>query len=83
MPKINSSEVGKAVKIRLIEMDKTQEWLIDCVAKRTGLYFDSSYLWKICNGVLKPPKIIQAICEVLDIEYSVSDQQSDKTDNSE
>lgn len=60
---------GKEVKKRLIDLDKEQKWLIESVANRTGLYFDDSYLWKICNGVLKPPKIIKAICEILDIEY--------------
>ena len=60
---------GKEVKKRLIDLDKEQKWLIESVARRTGLYFDDSYLWKICNGLLKPPKIIEAICDILDIEY--------------
>lgn len=81
MAKVNSSDFGKCVKIRLMEMDKTQEWLCERVAKSTGMYFDTSYLWKVMNGVLKPPKIIQAICEILDLEYSVSEQQTDKQDS--
>ena len=79
MPKINSSDFGKAVKVRLIEMNKTQEWLIEGVSNRTGLYFDSSYLWKVLNGVLKPTKIIETICDILEI--SVPDNQTDKTDS--
>lgn len=44
------SDFGKAVKIRLIELDKTQEWLIEQVKERTGDYFDSSYLHRILTG---------------------------------
>ena len=44
------SEFGKAVKIRLIELDKNQDWLIKQVQERTGDYFDSSYLWRIMSG---------------------------------
>ena len=73
MAKVNNSEFGKAVKIRLMEMDKTQDWLCEAVRNRTGLYFDSSYLWKVLNGVLKTPKIIEAICEILDIEKKEGD----------
>lgn len=43
---------GKAVKIRLIEMDKTQAWLIEQVKEKTGDFFDSSYLHRILSGKL-------------------------------
>lgn len=46
------SDFGKAVKIRLIELDKNQDWLIKQVQERTGDYFDSSYLWRIMSGSL-------------------------------
>lgn len=45
-------DFGKQVRIRLIEMDKTQEWLIDQVKERTGDFFDSSYLHRILSGKL-------------------------------
>lgn len=80
MAKINDSEFGKAVKIRLMELDKTQDWLCEGVRNRTGLYFDSSYLWKVLNGVLKTPKIIETICDILDLEYSVPEAQTEKQD---
>lgn len=48
----NTSDFGKAVKIRLIEMEKTQDWLIEQVRERTGDYFDSSYLYRILSGKL-------------------------------
>jgi len=72
-----TTDFGKNVKIRLIELDKTQDWLIQSVRERTGLYFDSAYCWKVLNGVLKPTKVINAICEILDIEYIVDEQKSD------
>lgn len=45
------SDFGKAVKIRLIELDRTQEWLIEQVKDRIdGDFFDSSYLHRILAG---------------------------------
>lgn len=67
MAKVNGSEFGKAVKIRLIELDKTQDWLVEQVKAKTGLFFDSSYLWKIMNGVVTTPGMIAAIREILEL----------------
>ena len=58
---------GKAIKTRLIDMDKKQSWLIEQVKERTGLDFDDAYLWKITRGKLKTPSIVTAIQEILDI----------------
>lgn len=63
-----TNDFGKAVKIRLIEMEKSQAWLIEQVKEKTGLYFDDGYLWKICAGVLSTPKVMAAIREILDIK---------------
>lgn len=57
------------VKHRLVDLDKSDAWLIKEVAKDTGLYFDSGYLSKIFNGKCKPKKIINSICQILEIEY--------------
>lgn len=46
------SDFGKAVRIRLIELNKDQNWLIDQVRERTGDYFDSSYLHRLLAGKL-------------------------------
>ena len=62
-----TTDFGKAIKIRLIEMDKSQSWLVEQVKEKTGLYFDDGYLWKIIAGKLATPKIVQAICEVLEL----------------
>ena len=50
MSKVN--DFGKQVKIRLIELGQTQEWLIEQVKERTGDFFDSSYLHRIITGKL-------------------------------
>lgn len=58
---------GKAIKKRLVDIERTQVWLISRVKEKTGLYFDDSYLYKIQTGQLATPKIVQAICEILDM----------------
>ena len=62
------TEFGKQVKIKLIQMDKPQKWLNEEVVKRTGLYFDDSYLHRIVTGKNNNPKIVSAIKEILEIE---------------
>lgn len=70
-----TNDFGKAVKIRLIELDQTQEWLIEQVVERTGDYFDSSYLHRILSGKLAAEKGIngkpgkaEVIREILGLE---------------
>ena len=58
---------GKEVKKRLIDLEKTQNWLIAQVVEKTGKYFDTAYLHKIMTGKLSTPGIMQAICDILDI----------------
>ena len=70
------NDFGKAVRIRLIEMNKDQNWLIEQVKERTGDYFDSSYLHRLLAGKLprssgrngKPGKadVIREILEMTD-----------------
>lgn len=52
MSKTKVSDFGKQVKIRLIELGQTQEWLIEQVKEKTGDFFDSSYLHRILSGKL-------------------------------
>ena len=63
------SPFGKEIKKRLIDLEKPQAWLIDRVKEATGLYFDGSYMYKIQTGQLTTPKIVQAICDILDINF--------------
>ncbi len=64
------TEYGKAIKKRLLDMDRPQKWLIDEVNKETGLYFDRSYLTKIANGAKTAPRIVEVINKLLKIEGS-------------
>lgn len=56
---------GKDIQRRLIDLDQTNDWLIQQVKERTGLYMDSSYMYKIKTGRNNSPKVIQAICDIL------------------
>lgn len=62
------SELGLCIKTKLIQINKTQKWLAEEAAKQTGLYVDSGYMYKILTGQRNAPKIIDAICEILNIE---------------
>ena len=64
----NISEYGKKIKIRLSELGESQNWLIGKVGETTGLFFDSSYLYKIMIGKEKSRNIINAINGILNIE---------------
>ena len=63
----NISEYGKTIKVRLVELGVDQNWLIEQVRNKTGLYFNSSYLHKILCGTEKPKTITAAIDEILSI----------------
>lgn len=43
---------GREIKIRLMDMGKSQSWLIEQVKERTGDFFDSSYLYRIMTGAV-------------------------------
>lgn len=61
------TDYGKTVKHRLIDLDKSQAWLLQEISKRTTLFVDSAYLAKILNGQRNALKIKAIINEVLDI----------------
>ena len=65
---MNLTPYGKAIKIRLIELDKPQTWLIEQVKELTGQYCDSSLLYKLSTGQLNVPKIRAAVNQVLGLE---------------
>ena len=64
----NFSDLGLCVKTKLLQMGKSQKWLEEVVSEKTGLYVDSGYMYKILTGQRKAPKIVAAICEVLNIQ---------------
>ena len=60
-------EFGKKIEICLVNINRTNAWLIDQVAKDTGKYFDRRYLHKIKTGEAATPGIVASICRILDI----------------
>lgn len=63
------SSFGLAVKTKLLGPPaRTQGWLAKEVSARTGLIVDDSYISKILTGQRKPPRVIEAICEILEIQ---------------
>ena len=65
LSEVKNCKYGKEIKKRLVDIDKTQAWLISEVAKDTGLYFDRSYLHKVMAGKNNNPKIKASIEKVL------------------
>lgn len=59
---------GKTVKKSLIDRGQTQTWLSDEIYRRTGLFVDNGYLYKIFTGQRSAPKICAAIRDILDIQ---------------
>ena len=61
------TDFGLCVKTELLRRGKEQRWLEQRITENTGLYVDSSYLSKIFTGQRKASKIVQAICEILEL----------------
>lgn len=66
---------GKQVKYRLIDLGKTQTWLQEQITEKTGLYMDSSYMYKVLTGQKNSPKVVHAIREILDIPNASTEQE--------
>lgn len=62
------SDFGLCVKTELLRQGKEQKWLEEAVSEKTGLYVDSGYMYKILTGQRNAPKIVAAICEILNIK---------------
>lgn len=62
------SEFGFCVKTELLRIGKTQKWLEEAVAEKTGLFVDGGYMHKILTGQRNAPKIVTAIREILNIK---------------
>ncbi len=62
------SQFGIAIKVTLMQKCKTQEWLIKQLREETGLFVDSSLMYKILVGANNNPKLITAIEKILHIK---------------
>ena len=61
------TDFGKEIKYKLIDLGKTQEWLIAEVKKETSQYIDSSCLYKIMTGQIINSNLIPIIKKILEI----------------
>ena len=62
------TDFGLCVKTELLRQGKSQKWLEETISEMTGLYVDGGYMHKILTGQRNAPKIVTAICEVLNIQ---------------
>jgi len=62
------SDFGLCVKTELLRQGKEQKWLEKAVSEKTGLFVDGGYMYKILTGQRNAPKIVSAICEILNIQ---------------
>ena len=67
------TDFGLCVKTELLRTGKDQKWLEEAVSEKTGMYVDHGYFYKILTGQRNAPKIVDAICEILNIR----DQQKE------
>lgn len=62
------TDFGLCVKTKLLQNGKDQKWLEEVVSEKTGLFVDRGYMYKILTGQRNAPKIVAAICEIMNIE---------------
>ncbi len=62
------TDFGLCVKTKLLQKGKEQKWLEEAVSQKTGLYVDNGYMYKVLTGQRNAPKIVAAICEILNIQ---------------
>lgn len=65
------SDFGLCVKTELLRQGKEQKWLEEQISKKTGLFIDSGYMYKILTGQRNAPKIVKAISEILNITEEI------------
>jgi hypothetical protein len=61
------SDFGLCVKTKLLQIGRDQKWLEEEVTKKTGLFMDGGYMYKILKGQRNAPKVIEAIKEILEL----------------
>ena len=62
------TDFGLCVKVKLLQIGKDQKWLEEVASEKTGLFFDSGYMYNILTGQRNAPKIVAAIREELNIQ---------------
>ena len=67
MLKRTPTAFGLTVKTRLLEIGQPQEWLIRACREKTGMYVDSSTMYKLLTGQLDSQRLKKAIREILNL----------------
>lgn len=67
MLKRTPTAFGLSVKTRLLELGQPQEWLIAECKEKTGMYVDSSTMYKLLTGQLDSVRLKMAIREILQL----------------
>lgn len=62
------TDFGLCIKTELLRNGKDQKWLEQAVSEKTGLFVDNGYMYKILTGQRNAPKVVEAICEILNIK---------------
>ena len=62
------TDFGLCVKTELLRRGKEQKWLEEVISEKTGLFVDNGYMYKVLTGQRNAPKIVAAICEILNIQ---------------
>lgn len=73
MLKRTPTAFGISVKMRLMELGQTQEWLISECKSRTGMYVDSSTMYKLLTGQLDSVRLKTAIRDILGLTETVQE----------
>lgn len=58
---------GLAVKTKLLNPPRTQEWLVCEINKDTGMNVDSAYVSKILKGIRNSERVASSIRKILDL----------------
>lgn len=75
----NLTDFGIEVKTKLLKHPlRTQEALAAEVSARTGLSVDGAYISNIFAGRRNAPKVVKAICEILEIETPDTNEAKNK-----
>lgn len=62
--------LGIEIKTKLLAISEPQNWLIEQVKEKTGMYVDSSNLYKLMTGQLHSKRLESAIRDILEIPVS-------------
>lgn len=72
-----TSEKGTEIKIRLLQINKRQKWLIDEVKSRNQ-WMDSSYMTRLLNGTEKNERLMNIIEEIVSVEEARQEAENGK-----